>query len=235
MNRIRLLPLALVPMVLSTAAVPLPGPALVPISTTLRDRIIAEASALPPERLAFERASSAVRTGGGTTSTTRLTERWNGKAWSLVSIHDRAPSATQRRDHKRLMQAIPVPGYYQLGPIVAAATGSSSDAQGRTLLTVPVMPAGSVHTDNGDISSHLKGEARLVRRGDAIWVDQLKVTAREAFKMNMLIRVIGFEQTSEYTPGTDGKPRLTSQTSHSTGTMFGFPGGEKAQASFVYR
>ena len=130
---------------------------------------------------------------------------------------------------------MPVPGYYQLGPIVAAATASSVDAQGRTLLLVPVMPADSIRTDTGDISEHMQGEVRLARRGDTIWVDQLRVTARETFKMNLMIKVLGFEQTSEYAPGTDGKPRLTRQKLESNGSMFGFPGGQKANTNFVYR
>lgn len=231
MKYLRLLPLVIVPMVLSTAASPVPAP----IASVLRDRIVADAAALPPERLAFDRTSHAVRTGGGTTSTTDTADRWSGKGWSLVSTHGRPPSASERSDHKRLVAAMPVPGYYQLGPIVAAATGSSIDAQGRTLLHIPVLPADSVRTDSGDISDHLQGEARLARRGDAVFVDQLRVTAREPFKMTMMIKVLGFEQTSEYAPGADGKPRLISQKSESTGTMFGFPGGEKAQADFVYR
>lgn len=235
MKTIRLLPLVLVPLVFSTAAAPVALAVTSPIAAPLRDRIIADADALPPERLVFDRASNTVRTGGGTTNTTRITDHWNGKQWSLTTTRGREPSSGERDSHKRTAQAIPVPGYYQLGAIVAAATGTSVDAQGRTLLLIPVMPADSVRTDTGDLSSHMQGEARLVRHGDNVWVDQLRVTARETFKLSMLIKVLGFEQTSEYSPGSDGKPRLTSQKSESIGSMFGFPGGEKAQTSFVYR
>ena len=99
----------------------------------------------------------------------------------------------------------------------------------------PVLPAGSVFTESGDISSHLKAEARLARRGDRVWVDTLRITEREAFKMNMLIKVTGFSQINDYVLGDDGKPRLAAQVSQSNGTMFGFPGGESARVSFVYR
>ena len=230
MNCFRLLPL-----LLAIAAAPAISPIASPISAPLRDRLIADASALSPEKLAFDRSTHGVRAGGGTSTASKIADRWTGKTWRLIAIHGRQPSATERADHKRLASTIPVPGYYQLGAIIAAATATSADTQGRTLLHIPAMPAGSVRTDTGDISDHLQGEARLARRGDAVWVDQLRVTARETFRLNMLIKVTGFDQTSEYTPGADGKPRLITQKSESTGTMFGFPGGEKSTANFVYR
>ena len=227
--------LRLLPLLLSIAAAPAISPVALPISAPLRNRLIADAGALPPEKLAFDRSTYGVRAGGGTNTANKTADRWTGKTWRLVAIHGRQPSATERADHKRLASAIPVPGYYQLGAIIAAATATSADTEGRTLLHIAAMPAGSVRTDTGDISDHLRGEARLARRGDAVWVDQLRVTAREPFKLNMLIKVTGFEQTSEYTPGPDGRPRLITQKSDSTGTMFGFPGGEKSAVNFIYR
>lgn len=231
MKSMWLMPLALTPLVLLTGA----APAASPLSAVMRDRLVTEAGVLLPEHLAFDRATNAVRTGGGSTSTIRTTDRWTGQRWSLVTTRGRQPSAREYSDYQRSSAAIPVPGYYQLSAIIAAATGSSTDAQGRTVLLIPVMPADSVRTNTGDISSHLQGEARLVKHGDTTWVDQLHVTAHEPFKLSMLIKVVGFEQTSEYAPGPDGKPRLVSQASKSNGTMFGFAGGEKAESSFVYR
>ena len=225
----------LLPVLLLIAAAPAITPVTAPISAPLRDRLIADAGALPPEKLAFDRSTHGVRAGGGTSTASKIADRWSGKTWRLVATHGRPPSATERADHKRLAGAIPVPGYYQLGAIIAAATTSGTDAQGRTLLYIPAMPVDSVRTDTGDISNHLQGEVRLARRGDAVWVDQLRVTARAQFKLNMLIKVTGFEQTSEYAPGPGGRPQLITQKSESTGTMFGFPGGEKSAASFVYR
>jgi hypothetical protein len=222
MYRLRLLPL-----VLLIAAAPVPRP--------LQDRLIAEAAAIPPAQLAFDRTSNSVRSGGGTTTKVSLVERWDGKQWTLLMTHGRKPTATERSDHKRDAKLVPVPGYHQLGPILAAATLSSVDANGRTVLLIPQMPANSVRTPTGDISAHLQGEAQLARRGDKVWVERLSVTEREAFKLNILIKVAQFKQISEYAPSSDGKPRLISQNSESKGSMFGFPGGETIATSFVYR
>lgn len=209
--------------------------AAAPVPTAVRDRLIADATALPPEQLAFDRTTKSVRTGGGTTTRISLVERWDGKKWTLLSIAGAKPSAAERHDHERLARAAPVPGYHRLALLLAAATTVTTDGQGRQLWHIPMLPSGSVRTDSGDISDHLQADARLARRGDGYIVDQLRITAREPFKMNLLIKVSDFEQVIDYQPGSDGKPRLISQKSESKGTMFGFPGGEKAQVTFAYK
>lgn len=218
--------------VLVAGAAPAPT---APIPSAVRDAIIAEAGIMPPARLAFDRDSATVREGGGTTSSSNRIDRWSGRSWSLVSVGGKPPTAEQREQHRRIVKTMPVPGYHQLGAILGAATTAGSDAEGRAIWTIPQLPAGSVFTESGDISSHLKAEARLARRGDRVWVDQLRITERQPFKMNMLIKVIGFVQTNDYALGSDGRPRLVAQNSQSNGTMFGFPGGEKARVSFTYR
>jgi hypothetical protein len=219
--------LRLLPLVLLIAAAPVPQP--------LRDRLIAEAAATAPEQLAFDRTTGSVRTGGGTTTRINLVERWDGKKWTLLSIAGAKPTSTQRHDHERAAKVVPVPGYHRLATLLSAATTVETDSQGQAWWHIPRLPAGSVHTDSGDISDHLQADMRLGKRGDGYFVDQMHITAREGFKMNLLIKVTDFDQVLDYQPGSDGKPRLISQKSESKGTMFGFPGGEKALVTFVYR
>jgi hypothetical protein len=219
--------LRLLPLVLLIAATPIPQP--------LRDRLIAEAAAIAPEQLAFDRTTKSVRTGGGTTTKINLVERWDGTKWTLLSIAGAKPTSTQRHDHERAAKAVPVPGYHRLATLLPAATTVETDSQGQAWWHIPRLPAGSVHTDSGDISDHLQADMRLGKRGDGYFVDQMHITARGGFKMNLLIKVTDFDQVIDYQPGSDGKPRLISQKSESKGTMFGFPGGEKAVVTFVYR
>lgn len=219
--------LRLLPLVLLIAAAPIPQ--------SLRDRLIAEATAIQPEQLAFDRTTKSVRTGGGTTTKLNLVERWDGKKWTLLSVAGAKPTSTQRRDHERAAKAVPVPGYHRLAILLPAATTVETDAQGRAWWHIPMLPAGSVHTDSGDISNHLQADLRIGKRGDSAFIDQLHITAREPFKMNLLIKVTDFDQVIDFQPGNDGKPRLVTQKSISKGTMFGFPGGETAQVTFVYR
>ncbi|MBC7505588.1 MAG: hypothetical protein H7267_07695, partial [Sandarakinorhabdus sp.] len=115
MKRLGLAPLVMtIAAAAAVAAAAAPAPATTPGMGVLSDRIIADAAALRPDGLAFDRTTHAVRTGGGTTSTVNTADRWTGKRWILLNSHNRQPSATERSDHKRRADAMPVPGYYQL-------------------------------------------------------------------------------------------------------------------------
>lgn len=222
---LQMLPLALA----LIASAPLPVP------DTLRDRVIADARAMPPASLVFERTTRSVRTGGGTTTTLLKVERWDGKRWQLVSINGKKPTSGQRDEAQKLAASSPVPGYHRMAVLLSGATERTVDGEGRTVLRIPVLPAGSVRTDSADISTHLQAEATLATRAGQPWVERVKVTAREPFRMNMLIKVMTFEQTSEYRLDDKGRPRLASQVADSAGTMFGFAGGEKSEVTYAYR
>ncbi|GGE04790.1 hypothetical protein GCM10011529_08920 [Polymorphobacter glacialis] len=212
---------------------------LLAVTTTamdpVRNRIVADAGAMTPASLAFDRTTKSVRTGGGTTTNTLKVERWDGHKWALVSINGRNPTGGERAEAEKLAAASPVPGYHRLAALLATATESVTDSQGRTVIKIPVLPAGTVRTDSSDISGHLKAEVVLSSRDDKPWAERVKVTAREPFKMNMLIKVLSFEQVSEYKLDADGRPRLDRQIADSAGTMFGFPGGEKSEITYAYR
>jgi hypothetical protein len=201
----------------------------------LRDRLIADARAVTPAALNFDRNTSLVRKGGGTRTDISLVERWDGKGWTLISQNGRPPTRAQKRDAERLAAAVPVPGYHRLANLLATATEARADAQGRTVLTIPVLPENSVRTDTGDISSHLKAEAVVGSRDGKPFVERVHVSARETFKLNALIKVKSFDMVSTYAIDGDGRPRLASQSANSVGSLFGIPGGESSQVTFTYR
>lgn len=201
----------------------------------LRDRLIADARAVSPAGLDFDRKTSLVRKGGGTQTNVSMVERWDGSRWTLVSLNGRTPTASQKREAERVAASAPVPGYHRLAGLLATATEPRVDAQGRTVMTIPVLPANSVRTDTSDISSHLKAEVIVGDHDGKPFVEQLHVTARESFKLNALIRVKTFDMTSSYALDSKGPPRLANQTANSVGSLFGIPGGETSQVSFTYR
>jgi hypothetical protein len=213
------------------AAAPAPDLALEP----LREAIITEARAANPAGIAFDRTTTAVRRGPGIKEKTVSVERWDGQRWSLISVNGRAPTATQLKSFRKAIAISPVPGYYRMASLLAAASDVSVDSDGRQILKIPVLPPGSVHTDKADISSHLSGEAVITTTDGKPWVARLKVRARENFKLNMLIKVTNFEQIHDYRLGPDGKPRLASQSADSKGQMFGFTGGQTDEVVYAYR
>lgn len=176
-----------------------------------------------------------VRKGGGTATNISMIERWDGKAWTLISHNGKPPTAAQKRDAEKIAAAVPVPGYHRLASLLETASSSRLDAEGRTVLQIPVLPADSIYGDSGDISEHLKAEALVNTRGAKPFVERLHVTARETFKLNALIKVKSFDMVSTYKLDAGGRPRLASQTADSMGSVFGIPGGESSQVTFTYR
>jgi hypothetical protein len=201
----------------------------------LREAIISDARAANPAGIAFERTTTAVRRGPGMKEKTVTVERWDGKAWSLLSVNGNAPTPTQLKAFRAATAINPVPGYHRMASLLAAASDVSTDDDGRKVLKIPVLPPGSVLADKADISSHLSGEAVIATTDGKPWVARLKVRARENFKLNMLIKVTNFEQVSDYRLGPDGKPRLASQSADSKGSMFGFSGGQTDEVIYAYR
>ena len=216
-----LLPLLL----LATASAPAPE--------TIRDQVIAGARSQLP--LAFERTTHVVQVGGGTRTVTHRIERWDGAAWSIVSINGKPPTASDIREQAKAVAAQPIPGYHRLAGLLAAATTRDTDAQGRSVLIIPQLPPGTVVNAGTDISAHLRAEAIVVTNAGQPWVQRLTLTNREPFKMSWALKVLAFEQVSEYQLDASGRPRLASQANDSTGTMFGFNGGQKAEITYVYR
>ena len=201
----------------------------------LRDAIITDARATNPATIAFDRTTTAIRRGPGMKDKAVTVERWDGRQWSLVSVNGQPPSASQLKAFRKATAANPVPGYYRLAALMAAASDISTDGDGRKVLKIPVLPPGTVRTDTSDISSHLSGEAVLASNDGKPYVARLKVKAHENFKLNLLIKVTNFEQISDYRLGPDGRPRLASQTADSKGSMFGFVGGETNEVTYAYR
>jgi hypothetical protein len=202
--------------------------------SALRDEIIADARAQPPAALAFDRTTALVRTGGGTTTNVSMVERWDGKTWTLISQNGKPPSASQRRAAEKQAAATPVPGYHRLAVLLANASSSRTDGEGRTVLQIPMLPANSVLTDTSDISSHLQAEAVIDNRGGKPFVESVHVSARETFMLNALIKVKAFDLVSSYKRDSSGRPRLASQTADSHGSLLGIPGGETSQVTFTY-
>lgn len=221
--------------ILLSIALALATPAAATAPDALRDRIIADARTQSPTALAFERTTHVVQKGGGTKTTTHRVERWDGSAWSLVSVNGKPPTSAEIREQAKVAAGQPVPGYHRLAGLLAAAAERSADAQGHTIFVIPQLAPGTVVNAGVDISAHLRAEAVVVTTGGQPWVQRVTLTNREPFKMSWVLKVLAFEQVSEYRLDASGRPRLASQANDSSGTMFGINGGQKAEVTYVYR
>jgi|JI8StandDraft_2_1071088.scaffolds.fasta_scaffold40017_2 hypothetical protein len=206
-----------------------------PQTDTVRDVIVADARASVPAAIAFDRTTTTTKNSPLGRETNVTVDRWDGQKWVLVSVNGKPPGAGQLKNHRTVTTAQPVPGYHRLAIIFGAATIMGQDDQGRQVVKIPVLPAGSVRTDNADISRHLSGEAVITTTNGKPWVTELKLKARESFKLTSLIKVTEFNQNFDYRLGPDGRPRLAAQSALSKGQMFGFSGGETNQVTYTYR
>ncbi len=210
--------------------------AAAPAPDAVRDRVIANAKALSPSALVFDRTTYVVKSGGGQTDKVTHVEHWDGHAWTLLSVNGKPPSASEIKEVQKTEASLPVPGYHRLAALMAVATERSTDGQGRAVFHIPQLPAGSVPSSSGDLSSHLSGEVTVIVpvTGEP-WVQRLKLTSHEPFKMGWVLKVVKFDQISEYKLDAAGSPRLASQTADSTGTLLGISGGQHNEVTFVYR
>lgn len=200
-----------------------------------RDVIIKQAAAMSPGQIKFTRTVTLTRRAPTGTSKTVRVDSWDGQRWTLISIDGKPPTAEQKAEAERMAAAGNVPGYHNLGKMLAVATSSRRDADGRLVLVIPRLPAGMVRSGSADISDNLAGEALVATAKGKPFVQQLKVTAREPFSLNMTTKVTGFAQVTSYQLDAKGQPRLVSQHSDSTGSMFGFEGGQTSDTVFSYR
>ncbi len=205
-----------------------------PADIALRDRLIADARAQPQAALVFERSVHVVEAGGGTRSETRRIDRWDGRGWTLISVNGKPPRAGDIRAQAKHSNGEPVPGYHRLAVLLNTATERRIDAEGRTIISIAQLPPGTVMSDGVDISSHLKAEAYVATGRNQPWVQQLRLSARESFKLGW-IKVLTFDQTNDYKLDQAGTPRLVSQIADSQGTFLGIPGGQKSETSYVYQ
>ena len=201
----------------------------------VRDRIIADASLQSPAALAFDRTNHVVEVGGGTRSEVLRVDRWDGSRWTLVSLNGKAPSSIAIKEQAKTTLNQPVPGYHRLAGLLATDSENSVDAQGRMVIRIAQLPEKTIVNNGNDISTHLKAEAVIAINNGKPWVQQLRLTAREPFKMSLALKVLTFDQVSDYKLDASGKPRLASQSADSQGTWFGISGGQKSETTYVYR
>lgn len=200
-----------------------------PVEQT-RDRILAEARAIAPATLAYDRTMTVTQAGGGDKATQTRVDRWDGKTWTLLSLDGKPPSASDAAKYRKATTAANVPGYHRLA-MLAGAT-AATDAQGRTVLRLANLPPASVITNGKDVSEHFHAEA-VVATGPRPFVQQLRVTARAPFRMMLVAKIESFTTVSDYR--FDGStPRLVRQLADIRGSMMGKDGMQRIETIFTY-
>lgn len=199
--------------------------------TAVRDRVVAEARGMSPAALAFERTITVTQSDGTEQAKQTRVDRWDGKAWTLLSLDGKPPSAGDAAKYRKAAAATPVPGYHRLTMLAGAA--ATTDAQGRTVLRLAKLPQGSVFTSGKDVTEHFTAEA-VVATGDRPHVQQVRLTARAPFRMMLVAKIDSFVTVADYR--LDGAtPRLVRQVADIRGSMMGKGGNQHVETIFTYR
>ena len=220
----RLISLSLVPLALLCVAA-------APADFALRDRIVADAAAVAP--VPFVRTFTATQSGGGEKESHVRVDRWDGKAWTLVSLDGKPPSADDAAKAAKSFGAQKPPGYHRLATLLAKAV-PATDARGRTVLRVATLAPESFFTSGKDVSEHFTAEA-VVTEGARPYVEQLRLTAREPFRLMLVAKVETFVTVSDYARDAGGTPRLVRQVADINGSMLGRSGLQHTETVYNYR
>lgn len=197
----------------------------------IRDRIVAEARALSPASLGYDRSITITQSDGTKQATQTRVDRWDGKTWTLLSLDGKPPSPSDTAKYRKAASAANVPGYHRLA-MLAGAT-ATTDTQGRTVLRIATLPPGSVMTNGKDVTEYFGGEAVLAA-GPRPYVQQLRLTSRQPFRMMLVAKIDSFVTVSNY--GLDGNtPRLVRQVADIKGSMMGSGGTQRIETIFTYR
>jgi hypothetical protein len=197
----------------------------------VRDRIVAEARAISPTAFAFDRTMTVTQANTVEKATQIRVDRWDGKTWALISIDGKPPSASDTAQYRKAAATAKPPGYYRLTMLERAIP--TTDAQGRTVLRVAALPPQTVMTSGKDVTEHFGGEA-VIAPGPRPYVQQLRLTAREPFRMMLVAKIESFVTVSDYR--LDGAtPRLVRQVADIRGSMMGKDGTQRIETIFTYR
>lgn len=197
----------------------------------VRDRVLAEARAISPATLAYDRTVNFTQAGGGEKATQTRVDRWDGRGWTLLSVDGKPPTADDVAKHRKAASAAPVPGYQRLTMLNGAT--ATTDAQGRTILRMATLPPGSVITSGKDVSKQFTAEATIAA-GLRPYVQQLRSVARAPFRMMLVAKIESFVTVSDYR--LDGNtPRLVRQVADVRGSMMGKDGTQRVETLFTYR
>ena len=206
--------------------------AAAPVPDAARERLLADAAQLGPATLAFDRTIVASQSGGGDKASETRIDRWNGKSWTLLSVNGKPPTSDDLAHERKMTADMPVPGYYRLAKQFAAAT-TTTDASGRTVLHVAKLPSGSVNANGKDITEHFTADA-IVAAGPRPFITQVRLTAREPFRMMLVAKVDSFVTVNDYRLGARGTPELVRQTTDIDGNMLGKSGLQHNETSFAH-
>ncbi len=211
--------------VLATAAAPAPDPVL--------SRVLAGVASQSATTTAFEVTRRETGSESGDKPESHVTvERFDGKAWSVVSRDGKVPSAKDAGDLIKARAGSPVPGYYRVATYLAAGARRTGEAAGRVTYHLDALPKGTINI-GGDRSDKFQGDIIVDTSGAQPYVSRTHFYAPKPFSVMLVARIDSFDAVNEYGLGKDGRPTLLRAAQNYTGAKFGKVGTVRVESSFT--
>lgn len=210
-------------------------PALVaaaPLADPLQMRLVADAAALGPATLGFERSVRVTASDGTSSKVETRVDRWDGRGWTLLSIDGKPADTAAAAKDAKARAGKPVPGYYRLAAFFGIPATRTTDASGATILRLAALPPGSIDIA-GDRSDQFAAEATVDTSGPKPWVRRLHAYARAPFRIMIVGRIDRFDLVNDYALDAGGHPVLVRQVQDYAGSGPGQSGSVRTET--VYR
>lgn len=196
-------------------------------------QIIAGAGALSPAVMAFERSSRTItREDGGESGTRMRIDRWDGRAFTLISVDGKPPEAKQAAEFRKASASRPVPGYHRLAELLKTGAVRQTDALGRTVYRLTSLPKGSVNVGK-DVSANLSGEFLVETSGTQPYVSRVRIVLPKPLSFFMVAKLDSLEIIYDYKLGSDGHPYLARAVQAMAGAQFGKQGTTRTESSYT--
>lgn len=194
----------------------------------LKQRVLAQAQSISPDDYAFTRTIRTDQTSGGKTEKKVMVEKFDPTKpaearWTLVSVDGAPPSADEFNRFRKESAKRRVPGYYRLAGYFGTPSTASTDSHGRTLIHFSALPKDTVKVMDSDVSQNAAADVTVSEANGVPFAEQVHVTVR-SMRLKLVVKLEGFESTSRYRIGPEGKPLLIEQTSDMTGSGMGQEG-----------
>lgn len=207
------------------AAAPAPDPIL--------SRIIADARALPPASIAYERQSRTIlQEKGGESSSSNRVDRWDGRDFTLVSVDGKPPAAKDVEAFSKATASRPVAGYHRLADLLTTSAVRLSDPQGRIVYRVAGLPKGTM-TIGKDVSANVVGDFFVDNSGAQPYVTRARMVLAKPISFFMVAKLDSLELTNEYKLDAKGRPYLSRVVQTMSGAQFGKQGSTRTETIYT--
>jgi hypothetical protein len=207
------------------AAAPAPDPIL--------SRIIADARAVPPASIAYERQSHTIsQEKGGERGSSNRVDRWDGRSFTLVSVDGKPPTAKEAEAFRKAAASRPIPGYHRLADLFAKGAVRLDDPQGRIVYRIAGLPKGTM-TIGKDVSANVVGEFFVDNSGPQPYVTRARMVLAKPVSFFMVAKLDSLEVTNEYKLDAKGRPYLARVVQAMSGAQFGKQGSTRSEITYT--